>query len=253
MKRHAQTDGVRTGGAQQRHGFLGLRAEFAGQIEHRFPLRQREPHDQADAGMVARFRQDFRQFCFGIQDEIPHAMPTPRFPDGAARLDRVHEVDVRVAEHGADQRDLGRGCTVEVADATIPQCAQHGRVRVALHRVQHVAREGGDEVARRGGQSSRADAVHGIFRAQIGDQGIDRRQGLTDNGSGRGDTTAEGGDGRTDAHRNNPRDSRRTRPFAGTHAEPWEKRKVRQRRRKRSPAELRRWAYFATPRDDQRT
>ena len=69
---------------------------------------------------------------------------------------------------------------------------------VALHGVEHVAREGGDEGARGVGHGLRAQAVQRVLRAQRGDRGIDRgaarRGGAGSGAAGRrsGATAARG-------------------------------------------------------------
>ena len=98
---------MRPCGAQQRRGRRRRGAELAGQIEHRAALRQRQAHDQAEfAGNAGRRRlvPDLRQLVGAVEHEVAHAMPRPRLADGAARLDRVHEVDVGVGEHLPHQR-----------------------------------------------------------------------------------------------------------------------------------------------------
>ena len=65
----------------------------------------------------------------GIEDEVAHAVLRPRLADGAAGLDRVHEVDDGIGEHVAHQAHFRQRCAVEMAHAAIPQRAQHRRDR----------------------------------------------------------------------------------------------------------------------------
>ena len=92
------------GGEQQRCCRRRFGAELAGQVEDRVALRQRQPHDQAkragDAG-GPRLVEDLGQLGSGIEREVAHAVTCPGLADGGARLDRVHEVDLRVGEHAA--------------------------------------------------------------------------------------------------------------------------------------------------------
>ena len=69
-------------------------------------------------------------------------MPRPGLADRAARLDRMHEVDRRPREHArapAAPRPARRSRNARTPPAATR--AQHGRLGIALHRIQHVARE----------------------------------------------------------------------------------------------------------------
>ena len=170
---------MRTGGAQQLGRQRGRGAELAGQVEHRRTLRQRETHDQAEfAGHAGRgdLVQDLRQLLGAVEHEVAHAMPRPRLADRAACLDRVHEMDRGVGEHLPHQRDLGDRGAVEMRDAAGMERAQHRRLRVALHRVQHVAGKRLHERVRGRANGGRAQAVHRLLRALDRDQFIDRWQ-----------------------------------------------------------------------------
>ena len=84
--------------------------------------------------------QDLRQFVGAIEHEVAHAVPRPGLADRAARLDRVHEMDRGVGEHLPHQRaPRPIEAQSKCAHAAGLQRAQHRRLRVALHGVQHVA------------------------------------------------------------------------------------------------------------------
>ena len=100
--------------------------------------------------------------------------------------------------------------------AAFPQGAQHGRIGVALHRVQHLAGEGGAERARGLGQHRGTQAMHRIFRTQVRDQVADTRQQRDGAGAIIG-AAAERRNGGTNAqhfHGKYPRNRTRTRDGA---------------------------------------
>src|ERR1700720_981919 len=92
-----------------------------------------------------------------------------------------------------------------------PHRTKHGGGGIALYRVKHVAREAPHEVSRRRGQKVRADAVHWVLGAEVGDQLVHRTEWRLERASVSG-TAAQGGDGGADTevgHRGNPHDSKR--------------------------------------------
>ena len=94
-------------------------------------LRHSQAHDQSElAGHAGRggFVPDLRQLLGAVQHEVAHAMPGPGLADGAARLDRVHEMDRGVGEHLAHQRHLADRRAVEMRDAAGVDGAQHRAV-----------------------------------------------------------------------------------------------------------------------------
>ncbi len=155
MERQPQPCRVRTRGTQQFDGIVEGGAELSREIVGGTATRQRQAHDQPAIRVAARrFGKDLRQFFGAVEDEVAHALACPCLADGAARLDRMHESDMRVGEHRADQRHLGSRGAVEMAHAALVDGAQHGRLRVAFHGVQHVAGEAADKGAGGGDDGS---------------------------------------------------------------------------------------------------
>ena len=100
---------MRTCRTQQLGCQRGRSTELAGQVQHSGALRHGKTHDQAKlAGNVSRSRltQDLRQLLRAVEHEVAHGVTRPGLADGAARLDRVHEMDRRVRKHLAHQGDL---------------------------------------------------------------------------------------------------------------------------------------------------
>ena len=189
MEGDAEARGMRPGGAQQRRRGVRRRAEFAGEVMPRHALAQREADDEAAiaGGAGGGLRQDLRQFFRRIQREVAHAMRRPGRADGAAGLDRVHEVDAGRGEQAAHQRHLGQGGAVEMPHPAGPQRAERQRVRVALHGIKRAAGEAFDEFLRGGADHRGAQAIERRFRALGRDQGGDVRQGGRGEGGGRAD------------------------------------------------------------------
>ena len=79
--------------------------------------------------------------------------------------------------------------------AAVPDRAQHGGLRVALHGVERLAREARHEGGGGGGDGGRAQAMHRLLRPRDGDQGIDAGQGGGGQGGGGVEVAAQRGDG----------------------------------------------------------
>ncbi len=181
---------MRTRGTQQRGGFGWCGTELAGQVQHRRTLRQCEAHDQTEFACHAGRRglvQDLRQLFGAVEHEVAHAVPRPRLADRAARLDRMHEVDDGVGKHLAHQRNLGDRRAIVMRHAAGVHGTQHAGLRVALHRVQHMAGKRLDECARVRLDRRGTQAVHRNVRPLGGDQFVHRWQRC-----GRGKTAAQG-------------------------------------------------------------
>ena len=193
--------------AQQFHRQRRRRAELARQIQHRRPLRHGKADDQAKlAGDTGRGRlvQDLRKLLGAVEHEVAHGVPLPRLADGAARLHRVHEMDRGLGEHLTHQRDLADRRAVEMRYAAGVDGTQHRRLRVGLHRVEHVARKYLGKIARGRLDRRRPQTVHRLLRPLHSDQFVDRRQWRC----GAEKAAAQRRHGRADAqvvHAENPR------------------------------------------------
>ena len=135
---------MRPRGAQQGGGLGGLGAELAGEIVACRAGRQGDAHDQAEIAGIAGFRQDLREFIGAVEHEIAHGVHMVGFGNGRACLHRMHKMDVGCRKQAPDQGHLGERRAIELAHAAGPEGMQHRRVRIALHRIENVAREGGD-------------------------------------------------------------------------------------------------------------
>ena len=207
MEAQPKPRGVRTRGTQQRGGFGWCGTELAGQVQHRRTLRQCEAHDQTEFACHAGRRgllQDLRQLFSAVEHEVAHAVPRPRLADRTARLDRMHEVDDGVGKHLPHQRNLGDRRAIVMRHAAGMYGTQHAGLRVALHRVQHMAGKRLDECARVRLDRRGTQAVHWNVRPLGGDQFVHRWQRC-----GRGKTTAQGRNSGAKAQRVHGRNPRR--------------------------------------------
>ena len=178
------------GGAQQRRRVFHGGAELAGQVVDGRALGHGEADEQAEVLGAVRLLHQLFQLFRAVEREVADAVVEIRLMDGARRLDRVHVMDLGVREHLAHQTDFAGGSRVEVADAAFIQGAHHGGFRIALHRIQHIAGEGGDEARGRGRKHGGAQAMHRIGREHRLDQIIDASHLLAD---GRGAPAETGG------------------------------------------------------------
>ena len=83
------------------------------------------------------------------------------------------DLDV-LAEQRLDQRDLLDRGDVESPNSCPMQCAQDLRVRIALDRVQHLARKRGGEALRQSTELCKPHAEHGFVRPYCGDDVLNR-------------------------------------------------------------------------------
>ncbi len=102
----------------------------------------------------ARLLHDLVELLVAVEGEAPDAEIAIGAHDGAARLDRVHEEQLRAFDR-RQALDLDQRGHVEGADAGLDQSLDDlGRV-VGLGGVQHTAREIGDEPVCRAERSMR--------------------------------------------------------------------------------------------------
>jgi hypothetical protein len=71
----------------------------------------------------------------------------------------MHEVDHRLGEEAADERNLCRGCAIEMAHATVPERFEHRGIGVALHGIEHITLEIRHEAGSRRAQHGGAQAM----------------------------------------------------------------------------------------------
>ena len=103
-KRQAEPRRMRPRRAQQRGRIAARGAELAGQVVARAALRHRQAHDQAEFAGSRSPPVSARIFASSSalsRTKSRTPCSRPGLADGAARLDRVHEVDRRVREHAA--------------------------------------------------------------------------------------------------------------------------------------------------------
>ena len=197
-----------------------LRAEFAGQIQLRPALRQRDAHDQPQRARHAGggdLRADLRQFVGAVENEIAHAVPLPRLADRAARLDRVHEVDR--PPPGTCRGPDGSPATMRSRNAarrrpTAPAAPpdRDCTSRHTAHRRESLATKSRAVC----GDHGRAQAMHRLLRASGGDHLIHRRDGgldrqRTDGAAAKQQNGDEQQQTSRESSRNKP-DARQTRP-----------------------------------------
>ncbi len=161
--------------AQQFDGQLRRGPELAGQIIGRLALGHGKADIEAEIGGAVGRGDDLVDLLGRIEREVAHAIIGIGLPDEGGGLDRMHVVDLRLGEELANDPDLARGSTVEMPDAAAPQGAQDHRLGIALHGVENVAREIGDEAGGGCLHHMRADAIEGFDRTQLIDQTIDCR------------------------------------------------------------------------------
>ena len=172
---------MRARGAQQRRRLGDVHAELAREIVGA-PLRHRETHEQAkrrrraDESDRHGLLHDFFELLGAVEREIRHAVLVERGVDRVTCLDRVHEMHLGLRQQLADECDLGQRGAVEMAHTAGPDRAQDARLGVALHRIQHIAREGRDKAARRGGDGGGSQADERLRRPLARDHGIDDRK-----------------------------------------------------------------------------
>ena len=99
-----------------------------------------DAHPQREVAAAAGLLGDLLQLVLAVEREAAHAELGERAADGRARLDRVHEVQVRVGD-GRRILDLGQRGDVEMADAGAVQRAQQEHRAVRLVGVSHVTGE----------------------------------------------------------------------------------------------------------------
>ena len=179
MKGDAEARGVRARRAQQRGRFVDRNPELsrevvAAGVADREADKKAELRRLADQPERHRLLHDLRQLVMAVEGEIADPVFGKGGVDRAARLDRVHKMHCRCGQHPADQRDLGQGGAVEMADSAGPYRAQHARVGVALDGVEHIARKGGGKAARRGGDRHWTQAIERRRRALARQHLIDR-------------------------------------------------------------------------------
>src|SRR3546814_1763190 len=77
----------------------------------------------------------------------------------------------------SDLRDLSQRGGIEMADAALVERAQHQRMRIALHRIEHSAGKLADEAPGSAREHVGAQAVDGVARLQsTGNRGhVDRK------------------------------------------------------------------------------
>ena len=179
MEAEPEAPRMRACRAQQLRRQRRLRAELARQIQHRRPLWHGEADDQSkltgNTGR-SRFIPDLRQLLGAVEHEVPHTVALPRLADGAARLDRVHEMDRGIGEHLTHQSDLADRGAVKMRHAAGVDGTQHRRLRIGFHRVEYIARKHLGEIARGRLDHRRTQAVHRLLGPFGGNQFIDRRQ-----------------------------------------------------------------------------
>ena len=78
----------------------------------------------------------------------------------------MHEMDLRIGEQAADERDFRNRSAVKMPHPAFPDRAQYRWFRIAFHGIEHVATECLHERTRRGHDYAWADAMQRLFRAQ---------------------------------------------------------------------------------------
>src|SRR3546814_20631450 len=76
----------------------------------------------------------------------------------------MHEVGVGLVEGIRHLRDLSQRGGIEMADAALVERAQHQRMRIALHRIEHSAGKLADEAPGSAREHVGAQAVDGVDR-----------------------------------------------------------------------------------------
>src|SRR3546814_3836251 len=74
----------------------------------------------------------------------------------------MHEVGVGLVEGIRHLRDLSQRGGIEMADAALVERAQHQRMRIALHRIEHSAGKLADEAPGSAREHVGAQAVDGV-------------------------------------------------------------------------------------------
>src|SRR5580658_4916718 len=177
MEAQAEPSRDRARAAQQVDGLFERGAEFTGEVIGRLALGHRQSDKEAEVGRPIGRGNDLVDLFDRIEREIAHAIVEIGLTDEGGGLDRVHVMDLRFGEKLADEPDLARRGAVEMPDAAAPERAQHGRLRVAFYRIEHVTGKVGDEARRGRFENMRANAIDRLDRAQLGNELIDRWHG----------------------------------------------------------------------------
>ena len=102
--------------------------------------RNGDTHPQGEIAAAAGLLGDLLQLLLAVEREAAHAELGERAPDGGARLDRMHEVQLRAGD-GRRVLDLGQRGDVEMADARAVKRAQQEHRAVRLVGVGDVTGE----------------------------------------------------------------------------------------------------------------
>ena len=127
---------------------LARHAELAFERNEAVGVGTSDPQEQRQVLRPAGLRDDLVELLVAVEGEAPHAEIAIGAHDGAARLDRVHEIELGVLD-ARQSLDLDQRGHVERADAGIHQGVDDLRRVVRLGGVEHAAGEVGEKPVRR--------------------------------------------------------------------------------------------------------
>ena len=164
---------------EQLGGFVGRRAEFAGEFQDRAAQGRGDAHEDAQIFRAAGFGQKLVEFEIAIHHIIGDAIFLERDLGRAGKAHRRHEMANGVGKAGFDQLDLAQRRGIEMADAGGPDLFQRLRTGVGLDGVERVAGKGG-ETFRHSAEAlgmKQIEGHAGFFRGDsVGDGSVARQR-----------------------------------------------------------------------------